>query len=494
MTRFLILISIILPSLLFGQNSPNEVIISGRIIGEQICSKQISVKQINLLQGGINTYRIQSSDDGTFCSTIKCYHKQEIKINYGGVFKAIISPGDSLFIEFKPIKTKRNEIKTEAIFKGDKQNINRQLNLYLLDYYSKVLSKGELKKAYQSKSPRGITIFARKIKKRILEQQQLFKEQVQAEKDIEDWLNAQLKFGHYNILLNYASKHRGLNKLSRYDWSVPSSFYRFFKDMPDVCEKDYVNTDLIYQLSRGVLLYITDCNFNDFGLSGIPANFGNPDHLFINEIIGITEKHPKLKQLVLGKQMHSRLSKYAILLYEEVGSLLKNHISDKLILAGLEEHYHVLKKSQEKPTDDASVQLLKLNSHSYDDMIKEISKENPTKIVFIDFWASWCAPCIAAMKKAPVYHKSYENKDISFVYICTNSKEPDWKMVISKNRLQGSHYYLNAEQSSLLNSAIHIRSLPRYLIINNGKVYKQQGTLSSPSNPDTRKLLDQLIE
>ena len=88
------------------------------------------------------------------------------------------------------------------------------------------------------------------------------------------------------------------------------------------------------------------------------------------------------------------------------------------------------------------------------------------KVVFIDYWATWCVPCIVAM---PVTHKLIEkfkdNKDVVFLNVNVNDDFTKWKNFVTKEKMSGENLYANKEQSDNLYKSYNIIGIPHYVLI-----------------------------
>lgn len=74
-------------------------------------------------------------------------------------------------------------------------------------------------------------------------------------------------------------------------------------------------------------------------------------------------------------------------------------------------------------------------------------EEQRGKVIFINFWATWCAPCIAEMPSIQnLYDKFKDNPDVIFVMINVESKRSKAKKFIDKKAYSFPIYYPNASR------------------------------------------------
>jgi thiol-disulfide isomerase/thioredoxin len=115
------------------------------------------------------------------------------------------------------------------------------------------------------------------------------------------------------------------------------------------------------------------------------------------------------------------------------------------------------------------------------------------KLVYVDFWASWCAPCIRALPASKVLHKEFR-ENVAFVYLSIDENEEAWRKAVEKYELDdpsGSFLITNSKVSALLED-IQLESIPRYLLydIEGNLVHKNA---PGPDSEEIRILFDKYL-
>ncbi|MFV0471823.1 MAG: TlpA family protein disulfide reductase [Paludibacteraceae bacterium] len=104
------------------------------------------------------------------------------------------------------------------------------------------------------------------------------------------------------------------------------------------------------------------------------------------------------------------------------------------------------------------------------DITKAIVDKFKGKVIYLDFWATWCAPCRAMMPYSKNQKEKLKEKNIVFVYITGDSSpEVTWRKMIRD--IPGNHIKLTKEQWTSILEKYNIKGIPHYILIDKkGKV------------------------
>lgn len=114
------------------------------------------------------------------------------------------------------------------------------------------------------------------------------------------------------------------------------------------------------------------------------------------------------------------------------------------------------------------------------------------KLVYIDIWATWCAPCIKEIPDLDKLQTEFKDKNIVFVSICQNDDKDRWKATVRSNELQGIHLFVDDAENNFLSDYL-VSGIPRFILIDeNGLIIDSEAL--RPSNPALKEQLNELLD
>ncbi|MCC5946473.1 MAG: TlpA family protein disulfide reductase [Bernardetiaceae bacterium] len=147
-----------------------------------------------------------------------------------------------------------------------------------------------------------------------------------------------------------------------------------------------------------------------------------------------------------------------------------------------------------KPTGDEDKIILPRTKDNgspltFDDVLAQLSG----KVIYVDFWASWCGPCRGEMPSSAKLHEQFASNDnVAFLYVSFDRSEDAWKKGIEAFDIKGIHYYPEDIPRNEVATKFKVSGIPRYMIIDkNGKVVNNNAP--RPSSGAVAQALNKLL-
>lgn len=116
------------------------------------------------------------------------------------------------------------------------------------------------------------------------------------------------------------------------------------------------------------------------------------------------------------------------------------------------------------------------------------------KYVYIDVWATWCAPCLREIPSLQEVEKDYKNKNLQVVSISIDEPKAydKWREMIEENSLGGIQLMSDNNWASQFVQDYGIQGIPRFILVDpEGNIVSADAP--RPSDPALRILLDGLL-
>ena len=133
---------------------------------------------------------------------------------------------------------------------------------------------------------------------------------------------------------------------------------------------------------------------------------------------------------------------------------------------------------------DYNCELLGLNT-------KDINfNEFKGKVVFLNFWATWCPPCVAELPYIQSFYKDYKDK-VAFVFV----SQENWSTVNAFFKANNYDLPVYHYKNTSLKGLPEVNSIPRTFIIDKeGNIRVDESGSADWNSEAFRKQIDTLLE
>ncbi|HEY9535845.1 MAG TPA: TlpA disulfide reductase family protein [Mucilaginibacter sp.] len=417
------------------------------------------------------TYRLVFLKTGAQDITLKFNDDQAI---------LLVKPGDHLRIDFDA-----KQFGKSLVFNGDEAAANKDLLVYNVERFA------DAELGYQGKRygryhrlDSSITVDYPDAYKRFLKDRydretvflDRFIQKHQPNNFFADWATTDLKYEYLNNLMRYPLLH---NQMSETRIEASATYYDFVK------EADVNDVDGSISSHFTAYLYMYG---RQFTLKNFATYFTIADKLRI-----YAQQPPGFARDIMVSQH------FCILIDEGLMNKLTPYIDQYKAMIGQPAIRDEIVKAYNDKLYRFNNYALSSNSRINQlpktegaDFFNKLVAKYPGKVIYVDFWATWCSPCLEEMPSSKVLHNKLANKGVVFVYLAVQSEEKLWKATIANLGIEGEHFLLTKDEYNELVEKFRLSAIPRYILVDkNGRVFDDNAKRPSDNmlKQDIEKLL-----
>ena len=263
--------------------------------------------------------------------------------------------------------------------------------------------------------------------------------------------DADFEYRKYNAMLNYPRMHEMLKHKS-YDVEIDPDNYSVAKKVPTKFKDAYLSIgsyrdyaddyyDVIMKINgsdKGEIEYFYEDKKLELAHQNMPRS--TEEYVFAKHIAKYMKHNPLKRMLYCYNIFSERYSG------SDYSKYLEGLIEQKRkLMAGAPAIDFVVRDEEGK---------------------KYSLKDLRGKVVYLDFWASWCGPCKAQFPHTKKIKEHFKGQDVVFVYISVDEDEEKWQEAKKKYHLTGLHALGEKDWKSKVVQEYGVNSIPSYFLIN----------------------------
>lgn len=459
-----------LPSITFSNQA---ALIKGKMMGYEkyMDFSKVEIHPINMLTANRLPMEFSIGEDGSFNGEVNIGVPSLVSSrNFGYLF---LTPGQQLEVN---IDLKRKS-RFESRYRTDKEP-DDSLYVFLSDYgYSKTY--GDLERSLSRELYDYNTFFTdlantgpQEFKEyfvtlaesqlRGLEHQNYPENlQILLEQKIKVWLSAMLlQYEIFAAEAYYREKEIPYEKRAEHSFAPETpdiSYYSFLQDW--LTDQGAYSSELAYVVSR--IRNIDHFNSKEEGISSKEQFEYLKERL--SPFLG-TDK-PLIYDIIQAQFYADQLNQQNFLSAEDKREIKKDFNSSSIAEALIRENDNLLTliESNKKASERGVVVNNVPDGIPAEQLLDSILSKYEGRVVLVDFWATWCGPCINAMKSMKPHKKEMIDKGVAFVYLTDESSPLGlWSKMIADT--EGEHYRVGRAQWDFWREEYQIEGVPTILI------------------------------
>lgn len=283
----------------------------------------------------------------------------------------------------------------------------------------------------------------------------------------------------YNTILSYPTMHEVIKQQSYTIKDIPAENYKVIGAVPKRFDDKYISIQsyrsyldeyyTAYLKSRGVESTTEKPNlFTDKRLELAHQNMPKKSEEYV--FASFLRSHIKYSTYAEAERYYNKfIEQYPGSVYKK---MLAKQMEIKKKLSPGQPAIEIVFKG-----DDGKVKLSDLKG----------------KVVYLDFWASWCGPCKAQFPHVKELKEHFKDKDVVFAYVSIDESKENWEKAIEQYNLYGLHTLAEGAWQSKEAEDYGIKGIPAYFLIDKEGNFATETTPRPSEKEELIKLIERLL-
>ena len=115
------------------------------------------------------------------------------------------------------------------------------------------------------------------------------------------------------------------------------------------------------------------------------------------------------------------------------------------------------------------------------------------KVLYLDYWATWCHPCVWEIPFFEKLYQEYKNDErIQFISFSLDDNVEKWKAKVKKDNPEWAQFILTKSDQKFLQEKMGIAGIPRFIVLNaDGTI--AEGDALRPSDKNAKAMLENVL-
>jgi thiol-disulfide isomerase/thioredoxin len=442
----------------------NQVIIKGYSEDYELEKISISPPLRDCINGWVPLNTIPIDSTHHFYKAIPITHAGLIYIHCNDYMEAFVKPGDTLNLEIKkldkPVMRFDGTLQEEKEYKG-KLSGSHVWNNFFSDLEEKTgkmnsvsfLIDNDLTKTEKSQKITDLynqriailKVFINNHPETGQEFGQLVSDDIKGQYFSKLYRPGQnissLPETHFDEIKN---EYFTFDRLSKSQYLMASAYFYFINYSENQPAGNYSGNDLDLEFNN-IIHKVKDQPLKNYLLTALMTSFLTKDTYNYQEMV------TRYNQLCVDKSYKARFN------------IVYNNYLNKPIPLDLK-------------LSDLALSSKVFNNAGAEYSLRDVLKSSKAKVILIDFWASWCGPCIVQIPYLKQLEKKYDGK-LGFISLSEDRSNKDWLIALQQHDLYKNQYKLNLIDKSALIKDLKITTIPRFILI------KSDGTVINAALP-----------